>query len=111
MNHTRPTKGAIAEHIAVAWLLANEYHVFKCVSYNSPIDIVAWKNSSSSLLIDVKTATRNTWKGKISKWHGKVATPEQVAAGIRILYVNPETKECSWSVDDFNLNLDDQQNA
>jgi len=50
------TKGAISEHIATAWLMANGYDVFRNVSPNGRADILAvdWEKDET-IRVDVKS--------------------------------------------------------
>jgi Holliday junction resolvase-like predicted endonuclease len=80
-------QGAWAEVVAVAWLLRKGWHVFPSATPTGPIDIVAVTPSGETLFIDVKTHG-----GSKSKW---VSIPRrnarQVALGVALLLVNPET--------------------
>lgn len=80
----RVSKGAYNEIVATAWLLKNGYSVFRNISPNGPVDLVAIKNSEVTL-IDVKAA--NAYKGKLLPAY---LSRDQEALGIKVLIVYPD---------------------
>jgi hypothetical protein len=75
----RAHKGAYSEIIACAWLMKNDYDVFRAVSPHGPVDLVAVKDGVCHCF-DVKSAD-NGFPGK---------TLEQQRLGVRILSVRPD---------------------
>ena len=83
-------RGARAELIGAAWLLARGYEVFRNVSDKGDVDLVGIKPNGDVELFDVKTGqvTKKgkgwlSWKMKApSKWN------------IKYLVVDVSTKEC-----------------
>ena len=75
-------RGAWAEHVAILWLLANGYDVYKNVCSHGPIDMIATKGDEV-LRLDVKTqadAVRTPM----------ALTDEQIALGIQLLSVTKD---------------------
>ncbi len=85
-------QGALGEHIACAWLLAQGYETFRNVSQHGIADLVAWKPGEKPILIDVKTTAR--LKGSASKY--RRPTEAQRKAGIRVLTVDPLRGLAGW---------------
>jgi hypothetical protein len=97
-------KGAINEVAALSWLLKQGYYAFQSMTFTGPVDMIAYKPGETPILIDVKTATRSTSKGASGKWgSGSRLTDQQVADGVKILYMNPFTNDCAWTLEELNL--------
>jgi hypothetical protein len=81
--------GDIGEMIAVAFLLAHGYEVFRNQSSCGPIDLVIIKDGNTTL-IDVKAVA------------GPPRYPyqlraDQIALGVKILFADRNTHLCSWT--------------
>jgi hypothetical protein len=76
-------KGTRSEFLAIAWLLGEGFEVFRNVSPHGHIDLIVAKNGEM-IPIDVKSITDTWQQGK------KPLTTEQIAAGIRPMYVWPD---------------------
>ena len=89
-------RGSYSELIASAWLLENEYEVFRNVCDRGPVDLIALKDGQLHL-IDVKTVQVLVTKAGDAKImrRGPVLTKEQEDLGVRALYVTPEGL-CDW---------------
>lgn len=81
-------RGALAELLACAWLVAQGYEVFRAVHADGFADVAAYKDGGF-LLIDVKTVSRYHHKP-----HHTLLSQRQIKAGVRLLTVIPETGEC-----------------
>ncbi len=98
MSPLPKNKGALAEHIAIAWLLNQEYEVFENVSQHGAIDLIATKGDEI-LKIDVKTESITKYKEK--EYH--LFKPDGAAVlraaynGIKFLIVNPQEGSCKWA--------------
>lgn len=114
-------RGSWAEIIASAWLLENDYEVFKNVSSHGPIDIVAIKGREISL-IDVKMVTLEMMVSEErlgqAATNGGAVSRSQAEGGIKPLYVSPDGF-CSFSKADiralyttiYKAHLDDGQSS
>ena len=79
----RQRRGASSELIACAWLLQQGYEVFRNVSPQGPIDLVAFKNGKTTFF-DVKSTN--------GYFPSNILTPKQKALGVLILAVDPDGK-------------------
>lgn len=89
------TKGALAEFKAITWLAERGYEVFRNVTPDGPVDLVAVHfERGETILIDVKMAS--IWVGKASERRfkndyyevkHKRLTERQKALGVRLLLV------------------------
>lgn len=91
--------GALAEIMACEWMIRQGYEVFRNISSHGLADYVAWRPGQSPILIDVKTAgmteggTRRTFPS---------ASQAQIAAGVKILFVDRVSRTISFAKEDFN---------
>ncbi len=61
-------KGDLGEYYAVTWLWDQGYEVFKNAGCTGPIDLIAYNlKTQETLLIDVKSFTRDPRDGRYSK--------------------------------------------
>jgi hypothetical protein len=76
--------GALAEIMACEWLIRQGYELFRNISQHGLADYVAWKPGEKPILIDVKG--------------NRAAKPSQaqVAAGVRLLYVDRDQRIISF---------------
>ncbi len=81
----RSRSGDIAELQAVAWLLDQEYEVFRNVGCTGPIDVVAYKDGKI-ILFDIKKATMDDARGS---FRASRLTEEQIKGDIKRLIVFP----------------------
>ncbi len=83
--------GAKNEMIATVWLLEQGYDVFRNVSPNGPVDIIAMKDGKT-LLFDVKG---------VSEYKGKASSPRisqhQKDLGVAVLKVSSVGCEVDWN--------------
>jgi Holliday junction resolvase-like predicted endonuclease len=100
LKHT--DKGHFAEQLGMAWLLKNDYWVFKNLAPQGPIDCVAVnKTTNQTTLVDIKTVS----------WHkngyvrSRTLTDEQKKLNVKILYVDTDNFSCRWrdNRDDINI--------
>ena len=92
MRFHEHVKGDKAEYMAAMWLWDQGYLVWKNMSQQGPVDIVAIKEHEV-ILIDVKSECRRKRDGyKINR----SLTPVQKELGVNILNVNTETGECTY---------------
>lgn len=95
----RVLKGQIGEYGAVAWLLSEDYQVFKNVSPHGAFDIIAISPEDKLLKIDVKTVT---WSKKLECYslnENTISKAEEV--GATILYT--VNGKFAWSIDQLNF--------
>ena len=88
--------GIESEYKAICWLLGQGYTVARNVAHTGIFDLVAYKEGKT-LLIDVKTLQFNA-EGPFFGWKSYLSE-EQIAAGIRPLFVYGET--VGWNRDYF----------
>lgn len=86
-------KGAVSELAACIWLLSNNYEVFRNVTPNGKIDIVAVKGDEL-IKIDVKSA--HFRKGRLII--DRRFQLEAIKLGIKVLYVFGDS-HCEWAED------------
>jgi hypothetical protein len=82
-------RGAKSELLACVWLINQGYEVFRGVHPDGLADIAAYR-AGIFTLIDVKTLTIP----KRSQPFHKALSADQVAKGVRLLTVHPETGLC-----------------
>tara|TARA_R100001463_G_scaffold99384_1_gene153855 strand:- start:401 stop:757 length:357 start_codon:yes stop_codon:yes gene_type:complete len=83
-------KGDRAELIAQEFFIQKGFYVFNNISQHGPVDIMVMDKEGNIMLIDVKALslrTKNGWK------INRVPTQEQSKLGVRLIFVNLDTKE------------------
>jgi Holliday junction resolvase-like predicted endonuclease len=91
-------KGSLSEHHAIAWLLENDWEVFKNVSPHGRVDLIA-KKGTDLRLVDVTTGQRRFDTRYVSKQ--KYA---RIGADItHVLTVYYEPLEVEWHTDNPGL--------
>lgn len=91
-NETPPLscaqRGAYSELVAATWFISQGADVFRNFTLHGPIDLlVFWKDTGRVDRWDVKT-----WN-PVHKQIRRLSKL-QMALGVRLLFVNPETGEC-----------------
>ncbi len=96
-------RGAHAELLATVWLLRQGYEVFRNISDSGLADLVAWKEGSLPILLDVKSTAESFSKVRGHYVFFKSLKSRQIEMGVRPIYVlhdgtvtfGPETAEAA----------------
>lgn len=83
--------GKRAELLAAEWLMSQGCYVFKPTTEQSPIDLIALTQDKRFLYFDVKKLAYRA-KGTVIS---RKLTDEQRKIGVRLLYVDLETRTCA----------------
>jgi len=77
---TRYTRGRTVEYLARELLLSRGYHVIQSAGSRSPVDLLAWHQNKSLLLVQVKrTRTPIEWPGQVvTRYHEDLEALRQV---------------------------------
>jgi Holliday junction resolvase-like predicted endonuclease len=89
--HQKIGDGKRAELIAAEWLMGQGCYVFTPTTEQSPIDLIALTPDQRFLYFDVKKLARRK-KGTVIS---RKLTDIQRKMGIRLLYVDLETRNCA----------------
>lgn len=81
-------RGAMAEILAVAFLLSRGYEVFRNQSQHGIADLIAWKDGQQPKLIDVKAVSLSYNAGRDRSYvSARKLTPDQIRCGVSALWV------------------------
>jgi len=94
----RNVEGKRCEIIAIDWLLSQGCYTYTPTMEQGPVDIVALSPKGECLFFDVKKASRREDGSIISR----TLKEKQKRLGVRLLYVDVETKECHLYPHQFN---------
>lgn len=83
--------GKRAELLAAEWLMGQGCYVFRPTTEQSPIDLIALTQDGRFLYFDVKKLAYRT-KGTVI---ARKLTDKQRKIGVRLLYVDLETRNCA----------------
>jgi hypothetical protein len=90
----RNHKGDMAEMIAIAWLMRQNFRVFRNVSCVGDADLV-YEDGDQLIKVDVKCVRYND----MGKYYEAVASPSQ--NGVKRLFVDPTTSQVGWLLSEF----------
>ena len=98
--HITHNKGLISETILTEYFLRHKFYVFKPTAAFGPIDLVVISSETGNMyMLDAKTESFRKLKGRSGKYKGgkyrisRVLSKEQRKMGVRIAYVNMDTRE------------------
>ena len=88
-------KGLISETILAEYFLRHRFYVFRPISAFGPVDLVAISSETGNIYtLDAKTESFRKLKGRSKKYRiSRVLSKEQKKMGVRIAYVNIDTRE------------------
>ncbi len=84
--------GDFAEYYAVTWLWDNGYEVFQNSGCTGPVDMIAIDENGKTILIDVKTKSKDTRCKSMKATSGGGRTKKQVELGVQILAFDPRNR-------------------
>ena len=98
--HITHNKGQISETILTEYFLRRKFYVFKPTAAFGPIDLVVISSETGKIYtLDAKTESFRRLKGRGGKYKGgeyrisRVLSKEQKKMGVRIAYVNMDTRK------------------
>jgi len=93
--HITHNKGQISETILTEYFLRHKFYVFKPTAAFGPIDLVVISSETGKMyMLDAKTESFRKLKGRNGKHRiSRVLSGEQQKMGVRIAYVNMDTRE------------------
>jgi len=98
--HITHNKGLISETILTEYFLRHKFYVFKPTAAFGPIDLVVISSETGNMyMLDAKTESFRKLKGRSGKYKSgkyrisRVLSEEQQKMGVRIAYVNMDTRE------------------
>jgi hypothetical protein len=93
--HITHNKGLISETILTEYFLRHKFYVFKPTAAFGPIDLVVISSETGKIYtLDAKTESFRKLKGRSGKYRiSRVLSKEQKKMGVRIAYVNIDTRE------------------
>ena len=93
--HITHNKGLISETILTEYFLRHKFYVFKPTAAFGPIDLVVISSETGNMyMLDAKTESFRKLKGRSGKYRiSRVLSKEQKKMGVRIAYVNIDTRE------------------
>ena len=94
MKHTKGQSrtGDFAEYYAVTWLCDNGYEVFQNSGCTGPVDMVAIDKNGKTILIDVKTKSKDKRYKSMKATSGGGRTKKQIELGVQILAFDPRNR-------------------
>lgn len=93
--HITHNKGLISETILTEYFLRRKFYVFKPTAAFGPIDLVVISSETGKIYtLDAKTESFRKLKGRSKKYRiSRVLSKEQKKIGVRIAYVNMDTRK------------------
>tara|TARA_R110002012_G_scaffold81295_5_gene205746 strand:- start:1575 stop:1883 length:309 start_codon:yes stop_codon:yes gene_type:complete len=94
VKHTKGQSrtGDFAEYYAVTWLWDNGYEVFQNSGCTGPVDMVAIDKNGKTILIDVKTKSKDKRYKSMKATSGGGRTKKQIELGVQILAFDPRNR-------------------
>ena len=88
-------KGQISETILTEYFLRHKFYVFKPIAAFGPIDLVVISSiTGKTYAVDAKTESFRKLKGRSGKYRiSRTLSEEQRKMGVRIAYVNMDTRK------------------
>jgi len=93
--HITHNKGQISETILAEYFLKHRFYVFRPISAFGPVDLVVVSSETGKIyILDAKTESFRKLKGRNGKYRiSRVLSEKQQKMGVRIAYVNMDTRE------------------